>query len=131
MLLSTEAAKSAQKANLENTLETAQHALQDKQQVPCLTSRDASRPITVGGLVRRLQFLVSFCRVQELNKVQKTAEEQSKMLRERQEQCTQLEAGLKESRDKGLVSERRVEQLEGINKVGFGAGPLRTHLLLF
>ncbi len=33
MLLSTEAAKAAQKANLENSLETAQHALQDKQQV--------------------------------------------------------------------------------------------------
>lgn len=33
MLLSAEAAKSAQKANMENSLETAQHALQDKQQV--------------------------------------------------------------------------------------------------
>lgn len=33
MLLSTEAAKAAQKANLENNLEAAQHALQDKQQV--------------------------------------------------------------------------------------------------
>ncbi|KAK7891133.1 hypothetical protein WMY93_023096 [Mugilogobius chulae] len=32
LLLSTEAAKSSQKANLENSLETAQHALQDKQQ---------------------------------------------------------------------------------------------------
>uniref|UniRef100_A0A667ZMU5 Early endosome antigen 1 n=1 Tax=Myripristis murdjan TaxID=586833 RepID=A0A667ZMU5_9TELE len=33
MLLSAEAAKSAQRADLENHLETAQHALQDKQQV--------------------------------------------------------------------------------------------------
>lgn len=33
LLLSAEAAKAAQKANLENSLETAQHALQDKQQV--------------------------------------------------------------------------------------------------
>lgn len=33
MLLSAEAAKAAQKANMENSLETAQHALQDKQQV--------------------------------------------------------------------------------------------------
>lgn len=33
MLLSAEAAKAAQKANLENNLESAQHALQDKQQV--------------------------------------------------------------------------------------------------
>lgn len=33
MLLSAEAAKAAQKATLENNLETAQHALQDKQQV--------------------------------------------------------------------------------------------------
>lgn len=33
MLLSAEAAKAAQRASLENNLETAQHALQDKQQV--------------------------------------------------------------------------------------------------
>lgn len=33
LLLSAEAAKAAQKANLENNLEAAQHALQDKQQV--------------------------------------------------------------------------------------------------
>lgn len=33
MLLSAEAAKAAQKANMENSLESAQHALQDKQQV--------------------------------------------------------------------------------------------------
>lgn len=33
LLLSAEAAKAAQKANMENSLETAQHALQDKQQV--------------------------------------------------------------------------------------------------
>lgn len=37
MLLSAEAAKTAQKANLENSLESAQHALQDKQQVSALT----------------------------------------------------------------------------------------------
>lgn len=37
MLLSAEAAKTAQKANLENSLESAQHALQDKQQVSSLT----------------------------------------------------------------------------------------------
>lgn len=37
MLLSAEAAKTAQKANLENSLESSQHALQDKQQVSALT----------------------------------------------------------------------------------------------
>lgn len=37
MLLSAEAAKTAQKSNLENSLESAQHALQDKQQVSSLT----------------------------------------------------------------------------------------------
>lgn len=37
MLLSAEAAKTAQKANLENSLESGQHALQDKQQVSALT----------------------------------------------------------------------------------------------
>lgn len=36
MLLSAEAAKAAQKAYLENNLESAQHALQDKQQVRAL-----------------------------------------------------------------------------------------------
>uniref|UniRef100_A0A672JD84 Early endosome antigen 1 n=1 Tax=Salarias fasciatus TaxID=181472 RepID=A0A672JD84_SALFA len=36
LLLSAEASKAAQKANLENSLETAQHALQDKQQVRVL-----------------------------------------------------------------------------------------------
>uniref|UniRef100_A0A8C8DXB7 Early endosome antigen 1 n=1 Tax=Oryzias sinensis TaxID=183150 RepID=A0A8C8DXB7_9TELE len=72
LLLSAEAAKAAQKANLENSLETAQHALQDKQQ------------------------------------------EQAQRLKERQEQCTQLETNLKECRDKLLASEQRVEQLEGL-----------------
>ena len=33
MLLSAEASKAAQRADLENHLETAQHAMQDKQQV--------------------------------------------------------------------------------------------------
>lgn len=37
MLLSAEAAKTAQKANLENSLESTQHALQDKQQVSAPT----------------------------------------------------------------------------------------------
>lgn len=37
LLLSAEAAKAAQKANLENSLESAQHALQDKQQVSFLS----------------------------------------------------------------------------------------------
>lgn len=37
MLLSAEAAKTAQKANLENSLESTEHALQDKQQVSSLT----------------------------------------------------------------------------------------------
>lgn len=37
MLLSAEAAKTAQRADLESHLETAQHALQDKQQVKPIT----------------------------------------------------------------------------------------------
>lgn len=46
MLLSTEAAKSAQKANLDNNLETAQHALQDKQQVSSVFASAASRSVS-------------------------------------------------------------------------------------
>lgn len=43
MLLSAEAAKTAQRADLESHLETAQHALQDKQQVkPVLLISDTS-----------------------------------------------------------------------------------------
>lgn len=56
--------------------------------------------------------------MQELNKNQKKVEEQAQRLKERQEQCTQLETNLKECRDKLLASEQRVEQLEGLNKVG-------------
>lgn len=52
-----------------------------------------------------------------MNKVQKKVEEQAQRLKERQEQCTQLEASLKESKDKLLAFEQRVEQLEGLNKV--------------
>lgn len=44
-------------------------------------------------------------------------EEKAQRLKERQEQCTQLETGLKECKDKLLASEQRVEQLEGLNKV--------------
>ncbi|MEQ2194787.1 hypothetical protein XENOCAPTIV_003023, partial [Xenoophorus captivus] len=88
LLLSAEAAKAAQKANLENSLEASQHALQDKQQVSFLT---------------------------ELIAAQKKVEEQAQRLKERQEQCVQLETNLKECKDKVMASEQRVEQLEGLN----------------
>lgn len=44
-------------------------------------------------------------------------EEQAQRLKERQEQCTQLEASVKEFKDKLMASEQRTEQLEGHNKV--------------
>ena len=44
-------------------------------------------------------------------------EEQAQRLKERQEQCAQLETSLKECKDKVLASEQRAEQLEGLNKV--------------
>uniref|UniRef100_A0A8C8MB57 Early endosome antigen 1 n=1 Tax=Oncorhynchus tshawytscha TaxID=74940 RepID=A0A8C8MB57_ONCTS len=87
MLLSAEAAKAAQRVDLENHLETAQHALQDKQQ--------------------------------ELNKSQACVEEQGRRLQERHEQCGQLEASLKEVKDKLLTSEQCIEQLGGRAKVSY------------
>lgn len=44
-------------------------------------------------------------------------EEQAQRLKEKQEQCTQMEASLKECKDKLLASEQRVEQLQGLSKV--------------
>lgn len=57
------------------------------------------------------------CHIQELNKAQKKVEEQAQRLKERQEQCTQLESTLKECKDKVMALEQRIEQLEGLNKV--------------
>lgn len=54
---------------------------------------------------------------QELNKVQKKIEEQAQSLKEKREQCTQLETNLKEYKDKLLSSEQHVEQLQSLNKV--------------
>uniref|UniRef100_A0A673X4H2 Early endosome antigen 1 n=1 Tax=Salmo trutta TaxID=8032 RepID=A0A673X4H2_SALTR len=96
MLLSAEAAKAAQRVDLENHLETAQHALQDKQQ--------------------------------ELNKSQACVEEQGRRLQERHEQCGQLEASLKEVKDKLLTSEQCIEQLEGRAKVSYMHALTRTHV---
>lgn len=55
--------------------------------------------------------------MQELNKAQKNVEEKAQRLKERQEQCAQLETNLKECKDKLLASEQRAEQLEGLSKV--------------
>ena len=129
MLLSAEAAKAAQKANLENNLETAQHALQDKQQVGffflllnvmlCMTLTDVFFLLLPAftHFPPLVSCTLSHCLVKELNKVQKKVEEQAQRLKERQEQGTQLEASLKESKDKRMASEQRIEQLEGLNKV--------------
>lgn len=52
-----------------------------------------------------------------MNKVQKKVEEQAQSLKEKREQCTQLESSLKECKDKLMASEQRIEQLECLNKV--------------
>lgn len=52
-----------------------------------------------------------------MNKVQKKVEEQAQSLKEKREQCTQLEGSLKECKDKLMASEQRIEQLECLNKV--------------
>lgn len=63
---------------------------------------------------------------QELNKVQKKIEEQAQNLKEKREQCTQLETNLKEYKDKLLSSEQHVEQLQSLNKVCVNNLTLRT-----
>lgn len=49
--------------------------------------------------------------------MQKKIEEQAQSLKEKREQCTQLESTLKEHKDKLLASEQRIEQLQSLNKV--------------
>lgn len=49
--------------------------------------------------------------------MQKKIEEQAQNLKEKREQCTQLETNMKEYKDKLLASEQRVEQLQSLNKV--------------
>ncbi|KAH0616741.1 hypothetical protein JD844_028110 [Phrynosoma platyrhinos] len=84
LLLSAEAAKAAQRADLQNHLDTAQNALQDKQQ--------------------------------ELNKVNTQLDQVTAKLHDKQEYCTQLEANLKEYKEKHLYLEQKTEELEGQHK---------------
>lgn len=49
--------------------------------------------------------------------MQKKIEEQAQSLKEKREQCTQLETNVKEYKDKLLASEQRIEQLQSLNKV--------------
>lgn len=49
--------------------------------------------------------------------MQKKMEEQAGSLKEKREQCTQLEINLKEYKDKLLSSEQRIEQLQSNIKV--------------
>lgn len=49
--------------------------------------------------------------------MQKKIEEQVQSLKEKREQCTQLETNVKEYKDKLLASEQRTEQLQSLNKV--------------
>lgn len=49
--------------------------------------------------------------------MQKKIEEQAQNLKEKREQCTQLETNMKEYKDKLLASEQHIEQLQSLNKV--------------
>lgn len=49
--------------------------------------------------------------------MRKKIEEQAQSLKEKREQCTQLETSVKENKDKLLASEQRIEQLQSLNKV--------------
>lgn len=127
MLLSAEAAKNAQRADLENHLETAQNSLQDKQQV-CTNALTPFEPsIFISVQYKRVIFckfidVVFVCVfLQELSKVQAQLEEQGRRLQEKQEQCSQLETSLKDSRDKLLTAEQRIETLETQTKVSVTA----------
>lgn len=126
--MSAEAAKNAQRADLENHLETAQNALQDKHQV-CTIALTPFEP-SVYQSNTRLSFCCKFIVVvfycvcvflQELIKVQAQLEEQARRLQEKQEQCSQLETSLKDSRDKLLTAEQRIETLETQTKVSITA----------
>ncbi len=59
--------------------------------------------------------------LQELIKVQAQLEEQGRRLQKKQEQCSQLETSLKDSRDKLLTAEQRIETLETQTKVSVTA----------
>lgn len=52
-----------------------------------------------------------------MSKAQAQLEEQSCRLQEKQEQCLQLEAGLKEIREKLLAAEQKTDSLESQTKV--------------
>lgn len=53
--------------------------------------------------------------------MQAQLEEQGRRLQEKQEQSSQLETGLKDSRDKLLTAEQRIETLETQTKVSVPA----------
>lgn len=53
--------------------------------------------------------------------MQAQLEEQGRRLQEKQEQSSQLETGLKDSRDKLLTAEQRIETLETQTKVSVTA----------
>lgn len=127
MLLSAEAAKNAQRADLENHLETAQNALQDKQQVCTIALTKFERSVFISVKCKSVILLevhrrcFCFVSLQELSKVQAQLEEQGRRLQEKQEQCSQLETSLKDSRDNLLTAEQRIETLETQTKVSVTA----------
>lgn len=127
MLLAAEAAKNAQRADLQNHLETAQNALQDKQQVCFVTKMCKSIAICVSCCSSKCIHVLT---TQELSKMQTQLEEQGRRLQEKQEQCSQLEASVKDSRDKLLTAEQRIETLETQTKVSLNhsSGFLLDHL---
>uniref|UniRef100_A0A7N8Y014 Early endosome antigen 1 n=1 Tax=Mastacembelus armatus TaxID=205130 RepID=A0A7N8Y014_9TELE len=100
LLLSAEAAKAAQKANLENSLETAQHALQDKQQVNFVF-----RPLILKCVFFLFVYLffVLFCLFVLLQSLQEELKKKAAALSDIQQQlehCEQDKAVLKGNLDK-------------------------------
>uniref|UniRef100_A0A8D3D9I9 Early endosome antigen 1 n=1 Tax=Scophthalmus maximus TaxID=52904 RepID=A0A8D3D9I9_SCOMX len=108
MLLSAEAAKAAQKANLENNLETAQHALQDKQQK--LESQVGELQVTRDQAqqeVQKLQKEGSEVKRKEVKKKTASLSDVQQQL----ERCEQDKAALKVNLDK-VTQEGKTQHAE-------------------
>uniref|UniRef100_A0A668A219 Early endosome antigen 1 n=1 Tax=Myripristis murdjan TaxID=586833 RepID=A0A668A219_9TELE len=97
MLLSAEAAKSAQRADLENHLETAQHALQDKQQVS----------VCSGLLMLKLDQSVTW---KELKKKAVALSESQKRLVSFEQEKAALQANLDKMTQEGKVRQAELDK---------------------
>uniref|UniRef100_A0A674EY72 Early endosome antigen 1 n=1 Tax=Salmo trutta TaxID=8032 RepID=A0A674EY72_SALTR len=117
MLLSAEAAKATQRVDLENHLETAQHALQDKQQV--------SHSFYVGGQLTQSTAVSASLRTAALQVELKRKTSSLSDTRQQLEQCEQEKTSLQATLDK-LAQEGQAQQAELDRKAQGLARELQT-----